>query len=688
MLNISSNLTNLFKEQSYIVAKPGARIEYNMNSLLENLTVTTTATDSDYISQVKNPDGTPALLKINPFKKLFPVDSIVKPFRPQEGGVKYYISTSSEYPDTTSPYNNYSTLRVYEYPSDVPRVYYAGDTNEYKYFVTPIGKNLDISVNYVNSNSTKTAFINKIIVTFEKFHYVPSSCSVYIKLKNQPETLVGTYTNITNGKLILHYADKTVDAWERNSNDVYSNNDGTEFKYANPLEVEKIRVTATNQSDKIIGLIEVSGRLVKDISDDIVSIQIKKEASANSEDILPVGKVSANAMVLDLTRYEDNSDNNATLQIKNYNFEDATIDPDIVYMVSKAEIKTYFKIYHSNAVTVTSNYDIVQQGIFYVDSWEISSYGSVSIQAYDYAKFLMESIAPERLYESYPATGVISGLLDSVGFTNYYFNIKEEVDPVLGINVKSDNSIPLINYWWSDGRKSVWESIQEICNDTQMNAFFDEYGMLVISSRNYIYDNTKQKSFTFTYEKDGTTLPNIVSFAHKEIPSANQVKIIYNSPFNSNLIGSSEALYSSPVSYLAAGALLTETTASSPAAGEGLEIQIDQMTEYNNIFSPFSYSGYLVINSEIIEYDAVQYKLINKLNKKVEYVWVESESDVAKYQALAESRQYDPSTGILNVTFGPSNKLRVKQRGALGTTPAAHVKTAEAFSGGGEDWVW
>ena len=121
MLNISSNLTNLFKEQSYIVAKPGARIEYNMNSLLENLTVTTTATDSDYISQVKNPDGTPALLKINPFKKLFPVDSIVKPFRPQEGGVKYYISTSSEYPDTTSPYNNYSTLRVYEYPSDVPR---------------------------------------------------------------------------------------------------------------------------------------------------------------------------------------------------------------------------------------------------------------------------------------------------------------------------------------------------------------------------------------------------------------------------------------------------------------------------------------------------------------------------------------------------------------------------------------
>jgi hypothetical protein len=109
------------------------------------------------------------------------------------------------------------------------------------------------------------------------------------------------------------------------------------------------------------------------------------------------------------------------------------------------------------------------------------------------------------------------------------------------------------------------------------------------------------------------------------------------------------------------------------------------MTEYNNIASPFSFTGYVVINSEIIEYDAIQYKLVNKYKtqNKVDYVWVESESDIAKYQSLAESRQYDASTGILSVTFGPSNKLRVKQRGALGTTPAAHVKTSEAFTGGG-----
>jgi hypothetical protein len=679
MINISSSLTNLFKEQSSITVQPGARIEYNMNSLLENLKVTTTSTDGDYISQV-----TPTI-KVNPFKKLFPVDSVVKPFRPQIGGVKYYIATTSEYPDIAAPYDNYSTLRVMEYPSDLPRVYYAGDTNEYKYFVTPIGKQLDVTVSYVNTNSTKTAFINKIVATFEKFHYVPDNCNIYIKLKNQSETLLGNYSIPENGKLILHYVDKAVDGWESGDNDIYANSLGAEFKYATPLEIESLRISGSNQSGSIIGLIELSGRLVKDISEDIVSMEVKKEASANSEDILPIGKVSSNSLSLSLAKYEDNSEGAATLQVKNYNIEDPIIDPDILYMLSKAEIRTHFKVYHSNASTVLNNYDVVKQGTFYIDSWEINSYGSVSISAYDYAKILMESIAPERLYESYPATGVISGLLDSVGFTNYKFNLDKELDPTLGTTVTIDKSIPLINYWWSDGRKSVWECIQEICNDIQMNAFFDEEGVLQISSRQYIYDNTKTSSYLFTYEKDGSILPNIASFSNKEVASANQVKIIYTSPFNSNLIGSSDTLYVSPVSYLAAGALLSEITALSPGVGDAIEVQIDQMTEYNNIASPFSFTGYVVINSEIIEYDAIQYKLVNKYKtqNKVDYVWVESEADVAKYQSLAESRQYDASTGIVNVTFGPSNKLRVKQRGALGTTPAAHVKTSEAFTGGG-----
>lgn len=750
MLNISEELTNLFKENVSVDIGIGARIEYNMNAMLQNLTVTTTSTDQDYISQV-----TPTII-INPFKKLFPVDSIVKPFRPQSGGIKYYIDSDTEYPLKTGNY--YSTLRMFEYPDTQPRVYYAGDTNEYKYFVTPVGKSLDVTVKYVhktaviseaysngskiffttssshgfstgmnvtvtgmsslnisgiissvpetnvftvNSNispnkvvqnglatlsqDTKAALTNKIIATFEKFHYVPSSCYIYIKSPGQAEVSLGEF-QITNGKVMIHYLDRATDVWEQvNSEELtWGEYEGQEFKYANPIEIEHVRITAPNQSDKIIGLIELSPRWVKDISSDIVSFDIQKESSANSEDILPIGKVTSNSLSMKLARYSDDQGNQDSLQIVNYNFDDTSLDPSLIYMFSKSQIYPYFKIFHSDALSMPGEYDIVNQGTYFIDSWEIKNHGETSVEAFDSAKILMDTIAPERFYQSYTATGVLTALLDSVGFTNYSFNLKTVESSILGTTVYEDNSIPVINYWWSDGRKSVWECIQEICNDIQMNAIFDEDNILQFYSRNYMYDAAKNKQTIFTYDVDSGVLPNIATFSHKEIPSANQVKIIYTSPFNSNLIGASTDLFTAPVSYLAAGALISEITESSPSEGQAIEIQIDQLTEYNNIQSPFSYSGYVVINSEIIEYDAIEYKLINKYktSNAVDYVWVESEADVAKYQNIAEARKLDVSTGILNTTFGPSNKLRVKKRGALGTTPAKHTLTSKAFEGG------
>jgi hypothetical protein len=347
-------------------------------------------------------------------------------------------------------------------------------------------------------------------------------------------------------------------------------------------------------------------------------------------------------------------------------------------------IVPFFKIFHDNATTVQGIYDVVCQGQFYLDSWEIKNRGDTSVEAFDAAKILMDSFAPERYYESFTAVGIITALLDSVGFTSYKFNLVTVANTILGVDVYEDYSVPVINYWWSDGTKSVWECLQEICNDIQMNAIVDEEGVLQFYSRDYMYESTDNFQTGFTYDLDNDILPNIASFSHKEIPSANQVKIIYDSPFNSNLVGTSENLFVAPVSYLAAGALISPITKTSPIEGQAIEVQIDQLTEFNNIQSPFSYQGYVVINSEIIEYDAIEYKLVlrDSASNPVQYVWVESEADVSKYRNIAKARQFDGSTGSLDSTFAPSNKLRVKKRGALGTTISSHELTAKVFEGG------
>lgn len=793
MLSVSDKLIDLFKKSHTVKIGAGAFLEHNMNSMLQNITVTTTATDQDYISQI-----TPTI-KINPFKKLFPVDSIIKSFRPKNSGVKYYVDSDAEYP---SGDEHYSTLRTFEYPENLPRIYYAGESNEYKYFLTPMGKSLDVTIKYVHKTitvkeaysnskkiffttsgshgftsglevsvtgmgslsksgiissvpetnvftidddqiatqkiiqnglatldvSTKPALLNRIIVKFEEYHYVPSNCYIYIKRVGQAEESIGQFT-INRGKVDLHYKNLNgVKSWAANPSTYPWTFES--FKYADPIEIEHIKITAPNSSGQMIALVELSPRWVQDISDDLVSFELQKESSSNSEDILPVGKVTSNSLSMSIARYKDFNNNQDELQIVNYNFDNKPLNKNLIYMFSKSMVVPYFKVFHNDAEDIPGVNDFIPQGEFYLDSWQIKDRGEASIEAFDSAKILMDAFAPQRYYESLTATGVITGILDSIGFTDYKFNLTTVSNQVLGREVYEDSSVPVINYWWSDGTKSVWECIQEICNDIQMNAIVDENGTLQFYSRDYMYSHSEYSDFTFTYKQEGDVLANIISFSHKEIPSSNQVKIIYNSPFNSNLVGTSENLFVAPVSYLAAGALLAPITTNSPTEGQAIEIQIDQLTEFNNIQSPFSFQGYVVINSEVIEYDAIEYKLMSRLgppgviikgslpsisrlpvvgalgdgylidgelhtwngnawanvgapSSQVQYVWVESEADVAKYRNIAQAQEFDLSMGVLSSTFAPSNKLRVKKRGALGTTISSHYLTSKAFEGGG-----
>jgi len=219
----------------------------------------------------------------------------------------------------------------------------------------------------------------------------------------------------------------------------------------------------------------------------------------------------------------------------------------------------------------------------------------------DAGKYLTEKIAPDMLLENYPATGVIRSLLDSVGFVDYNINVVTTDSKV------TDTSIPLITAWWTDGSKTVWQCIQEICQDMQINAVFDSNNILQFYSREYMYNSSKNIDWNFYYEKDGSALPNIVSFAQQQIPSANQVKVKWSTPLSSRYTGSSSALWTSPITFLSAGGLLTSIAADSSPENTTLMITLDTIDKYSNNQTLYSFSRYVLIDSEIIEYDAIQY---------------------------------------------------------------------------------
>lgn len=89
----------------------------------------------------------------------------------------------------------------------------------------------------------------------------------------------------------------------------------------------------------------------------------------------------------------------------------------------------------------------------------------------------------------------------------------------------------------------------------------------------------------------------------------------------------------------------------------------------------YSYSGYLVIDSEIIEYDAIEYQYINKLGT-ITKLPIEKNSDLQKFAN-------DVSLLIpANKAYGQTGRVRIKSRGAFGTTPALHTAAGSGATSG------
>jgi hypothetical protein len=656
MITASTNLKNTLYNNTNIQIDSGCYIEYNMNNMLDNISATNNIADSAYTGQIVNIVGQPSWpsSRPNPYKKLFPVDSLIKPFRPASSGIKYFILADA---DTYT--NSFSSYRSVKYPEAQPRIYYPGVETFYKYWVTPINTGANVTINYATSG-TQYALANKIVLRFEKNHTLPSTYTVVVtKSDNTQVTAANALSVPSDGNVTLYYNGTS---WSATA-------PAEPMSFGTPLSIKSINVTTPSAgAGKIIGLIEVSARWIKDISSDVVSFEINKESSSSSEDILPVGKVTANSLNLNLAKY-----NQLAPQYVSYN-RTSTLDSSLTYIYKNAVLNPYFKIYHSNgAITEGSKkYDKVSQGYYYVDSWDIDTYGESSITALDNTKYLMETVAPDILCEYYPATAVIRRLLDSVGFTNYSFNLTSD----------TDSSIPFINYFWTDGTKTVWENIQELCRDIQMNAVMDENNILQFYSRNYMYSRTI-KDWNFYHEKDGDSLPNIIDFDQKEIASANQVKILWSTPISSTYLGASGPLWQSPTSYLIAGGLKETLTSTS----NKVILDLGTLDKYSKFQSGFNFNGYFMIDSEIIEFDAIGYQYIpkdltpstiydaltetNVLNNGSNFIniWIENSADVNKYRNFSKVGSSDINSEIY---FKPNGAYRVKTRGALGTTAAPH----------------
>ena len=270
--------------------------------MIDGIQATTTATDANYISGITLASG--AELKINPFKKLFPVDSVIKPFRPLYPGIKYFIMLPND-----TPSGSFSAFRTLAYPGEgknanainaKPRVYYPGISTNYKYWVTPKDTAANITITYKQASNpvtgNKHALSNKIVVRFEKNHSLPSQYKLIITPETGSAIDTGLINTPSTGE-VVHYYNGT--NWSTTSL-------SEPHSYATPQSIKSIQlITSAPASGRVIGVIELSARWIKNISDDLVSFDIDKETSSSVDDILPVGYITANSAILKLNKYSN-----------------------------------------------------------------------------------------------------------------------------------------------------------------------------------------------------------------------------------------------------------------------------------------------------------------------------------------------------------------------------------------------
>lgn len=621
MVAISTNAKNVLEQNTTINTRLGCILEYNMNQLVDNITITGT----EYTA----PDGT------KPFKKLFPVDTVSKPFRPYGAGVKYAIVG-----DVAS--NSYRDPKATTYSIDY-RTYYPGPDTYYKYYVAPKGEAVNILMTY-----PKTVYANKIIAKFEISHATPPTWTVQI---NGTQIATGTSSSIVTFKT---GSDKNYNAGTLT---LYYN--GTAWSttkpatVAQPVAITSLRLQTGSVANKFIGVIELSPRWEVDISDRITSLEISKESSSSVSDLLPIGSVTANSLSMNIVSYEE------PRLVKTYDKTD-TISINNIYMYKKVLITPFVKLYYAGAPSsdTQGSYESVPQGQFLLDSWSTGEYGDVSIRALDSAKILQETLCPGIFCEGYSVQAIIRRLLDNVGFTNYNFNSL------------STETAPLVpRYWWAEDSKTVWSAIQDLCRDAQITAVVDENNILQFYTRDYMFDSTRSANWQLRSETSGSNLSNILTLEKNDLPSANEVKVIWNSVTTSIYPSAeqSQSIWRSGKTFMAALSLDRDLL-NSYGAGSYISLSPVETNEYNQQIL-YEYEGYLVVNSEIIEYDGIEYFYYDTNSVKQTQL-IQSDSDYLKYQGLALPGRDN---------FGRTGRYRIKQRGAFGTTVASHYASAQSI---------
>jgi hypothetical protein len=413
-----------------------------------------------------------------------------------------------------------------------------------------------------------------------------------------------------------------------------------EFQYVKGI---RIVVDAMNKFDSTFDLIEMSPRLIANISNKTIDYKVTKQLSDLGSTSLPVGQLLA-----------------STGNISIFDDDQAFNENNTNSIIAKYVTKNIKFNFYETFLNINNNDYSVPIKTLYSEGFpqaEVTG-GTISLELRDFYFYFESMLAPKLFLTNISVSYAISILLDAIGFSNYvYKRIDGELDPV-------------IPYFFVGPDQSVAEVLNDLAISTQTAMFFDEYNNFIAMSKNYLMPTALQRPAGITLigsktnEDDGVVenklitgkkLPNIISLASQDKKIYNDGKINYTSRYidktysalGEEIISSAENkfwVYKPSLlweisnyeelkgsSQKSSGFTLSALALNSPLIGEAPTVVNHQLI--NNVidFGESIYlisrnQGYFYANGEVIRYDAVQYFVDGIGN-----IWINSDSEYKNY---------------------------------------------------------
>jgi hypothetical protein len=452
-----------------------------------------------------------------------------------------------------------------------------------------------------------------------------------------------------------------------------------------------------NKLDSTFDLIEMSPRLVIDLSDKVIEYRVTKMLSDLGNSSIPVGQLLASTG--EMTIFDDDqafNDNNTNSIISDY---------------LRKNIKFNF---YEKIINVDGFDYFIPIKTLYSDGFPQADVtgATVSLSLRDFYFFLESMPAPRLLMTETSLSMAVSTLLDYIGFSNYTFRrIDGESDPV-------------IPFFFVAPDQSVAEVLSQLATATQTAMFFDEYNNFIVMTKDYLLPDADSRSTDFVLSgsnnqtdngiiKNSTSgnLPNIISISSQDKKIYNDGKITYTTKYIQRTFGVKKQadklesektwIYLPSLLWEVAGTEETKTinAASQQASAYALAAMPINSTltssvptvsnggVINNIIDIGEsaywlarYQGYFYSNGEIIRYDAVQFNITGTGN-----VYISSNQEYQRYFASLPFNGKIYPTGLVRIYSLPyyetiDGNTRMKSgavyqhgRGQFGTPVVEHT---------------